>query len=643
MQFIVQQDPRRQGCNMEDASGWVAVRLSEEEESYFPRLFEHIWKVDNGKIVDTDPIFPEDRGNVYFPAIKTNPPAEDMGEYFANDKMAMLYAREEGERFLHGGTLNEIFDIQHNPKIKVIEEMDRDTEGPYWGGHVWVEKWKVPSESSDKVYTVSRDTEGRWGCSCPAWIYRRLVCKHIRQMKAQHNPPVGRWHKPTKVQSVVFKKGQWTIEQAKDWLHKHGFKYGDVDEKPNEIRFRQFSPENFRKGHFRSMPFGKGRGIRAIIAEPNPKTNKKALITWIPQTKKYRVVIIDEKGERSKYLFKNDDALVEGLWNIWPGFFQNKDKKQDFCPLTTEWVAPPRRNPQNPNWGPLNLEYDIPPTKSAPTRRFLHKCPPMEGEARRTDEKGIQMLNECVGRLQQTKNLHREKKSMGRGRKPVVVYTPDRLALHNEIISHIFDGVECIGEGQRPIAILTGGPPGAGKTTYMQKNIPWTDKEKTKGLLHIDADYIRGMLPEYEGWNAGATHEETRDVLKKVLGRIGTPCKTDILYDGTMQNESKYRELIHTLREMGYFIYIVYVRLPRKDSAERVKNRYAGKGGRYVPEFVVKEANLFARRTFNKLALLADGYIEVDGRTGKDWEVLGKKGELPETRPYWRETKEATQ
>lgn len=45
----------------------------------------------------------------------------------------------------------------------------------------WVQKWDVQSESNpQKFYTVSRSEDGSFGCSCPAWIFHKRTCKHIR-------------------------------------------------------------------------------------------------------------------------------------------------------------------------------------------------------------------------------------------------------------------------------------------------------------------------------------------------------------------------------------------------------------------------------------------------------------------------------
>jgi hypothetical protein len=49
-------------------------------------------------------------------------------------------------------------------------------------GPNWVNRMKIPSSSSDRLYTVSQSRRGRfWGCDCPGWISRRK-CKHLRAL-----------------------------------------------------------------------------------------------------------------------------------------------------------------------------------------------------------------------------------------------------------------------------------------------------------------------------------------------------------------------------------------------------------------------------------------------------------------------------
>ena len=43
----------------------------------------------------------------------------------------------------------------------------------------WIRKWKVISLNSGKEYKVAHDRQMKWGCSCPAWIFKRIQCDHI--------------------------------------------------------------------------------------------------------------------------------------------------------------------------------------------------------------------------------------------------------------------------------------------------------------------------------------------------------------------------------------------------------------------------------------------------------------------------------
>jgi len=53
----------------------------------------------------------------------------------------------------------------------------------------WIKKWKVKSENSDREYTVSLSDLGVWGCSCPAWKFRRQECAHIKHIKRTNPEP----------------------------------------------------------------------------------------------------------------------------------------------------------------------------------------------------------------------------------------------------------------------------------------------------------------------------------------------------------------------------------------------------------------------------------------------------------------------
>lgn len=50
----------------------------------------------------------------------------------------------------------------------------------------WVKKWRVEGSNGNK-YIVSQGEVGEFGCSCPAWKFRRMECRHIKYIK-KHNP-----------------------------------------------------------------------------------------------------------------------------------------------------------------------------------------------------------------------------------------------------------------------------------------------------------------------------------------------------------------------------------------------------------------------------------------------------------------------
>lgn len=83
----------------------------------------------------------------------------------------------------------------------------------------------------------------------------------------------------TEVQSVLFDKTMWTVTAAKKWLKGHGYKVPAVDTTKEYHRFRQRPPFQFRRGTFRTKQFGKGTGIKSVIAVPRmtdkkPRPNK---------------------------------------------------------------------------------------------------------------------------------------------------------------------------------------------------------------------------------------------------------------------------------------------------------------------------------------------------------------------------------
>ena len=244
-------------------------------------------------------------------------------------------------------------------------------------------------------------------------------------------------------------------------------------------------------------------------------------------------------------------------------------------------------------------------------------CPPMTADGKRDiSPAAIKMLEACIADLSSTKSMHTDKEG---------VYTPERLKLHRRIKGKMRERAECIIGGEQPIAVLMGGPPGSGKSTFLRKYAPFLTKDR---IFKIDADEIRAELPEYKGWNSSATHKETQDIYLGLLDDIakGKPCKYDILWDGTMNRVQNYLPLISKLRKLNYKIYIIYLKVDGNVSIERALKRYQNPDGdgRYVPMEVIREAHKTGTGGFNALKDKADGYMFVDGVTST---IIDKHGD----------------
>jgi hypothetical protein len=243
----------------------------------------------------------------------------------------------------------------------------------------------------------------------------------------------------------------------------------------------------------------------------------------------------------------------------------------------------------------------------------IEGCPPMKGESRDISPAGIKKLEACLERIPQTKYLHVTETGE---------YTEARQKVHRNIRAKLLSGLSCRTEREKPVAILTGGPPAGGKTTFLKKYAPNMGKEK---IYKVDADEIRTMLPEYKGWNASATHKETQDIYRDLLQDIsqGKPCRFDLLWDGTMNKAENYLPLIGDLRKLGYDIYLIFVTVEWKESRAGVIERY-GRTGRYVPMEVVDEANKAGVKAFETLKEKADGWMLVQG--GREQKLVEKGG-----------------
>ncbi|QNR23006.1 zeta toxin family protein [Croceimicrobium hydrocarbonivorans] len=264
----------------------------------------------------------------------------------------------------------------------------------------------------------------------------------------------------------------------------------------------------------------------------------------------------------------------------------------------------------------MQVQEAIKEVSAADDFKEIIGCPPMKDGKRLIDAESIRKLESCIANLPQTKKQHTNEAGE---------YQADRLKLHAKIIGEFKKDAKCTG-GKKPIAILTGGAPGAGKSTFLKNFAPWLLSDS---VYHIDADEVRAKLPEYKGWNASATHEETSDITKKLIREIGKPCEYDLIYDGTMNKAKKYGPLVTQLKDLGYQVFVIYLQVPKELSKQRVLDRYKT-SGRYVPMSVIDEIYENGLEAYDEVIKSADGFIRVNGETQ---EIVEKGGmQLPKRR-----------
>jgi predicted ABC-type ATPase len=251
-------------------------------------------------------------------------------------------------------------------------------------------------------------------------------------------------------------------------------------------------------------------------------------------------------------------------------------------------------------------------------------CMLTDNGERRIDPEAIAHLENCLQGIISTKERNIDENGE---------YTPDRKLLHEKIIKKYEANKHCITSDLdiKPIAILSGGSPASGKTTFLKTFSKYWSSDR---VYKIDADDIRAEFPENKGWNSTATHSETKDIVKYLLSNenIGQPCRYDLIYDGTMNSPKNYLPLIGILKNMGYEVYIIYMdNIPYDEIRRRALTRYQ-KTGRYVPISVIDDFFMKGTIALNQLKEKVDGYLVIDG-SSKEYEVIEKGGkEIPTDR-----------
>jgi hypothetical protein len=103
-------------------------------------------------------------------------------------------------------------------------------------------------------------------------------------------------------------------------------------------------------------------------------------------------------------------------------------------------------------------------------------CPPVDASGVvRIDSEGLMLLDECIKSQPQTKYLNSKEIKTEDGT-VVYEYTEKRKELHKEIIDKLVGSALCTDQID-PIAIIMGGAPGSGKSTFLKKEKNFKSKK----------------------------------------------------------------------------------------------------------------------------------------------------------------------
>lgn len=211
----------------------------------------------------------------------------------------------------------------------------------------------------------------------------------------------------------------------------------------------------------------------------------------------------------------------------------------------------------------------------------------------------------------------RERFSDGHGH-----YTPERQALHDEIVAKYLRGTTPV---ERPVAMVLGGGMGSGKSTLV----------KSEGLaagntVQVNVDLIRSDLPEVkdmiaagEKMNVALAHEEASDIGKQLMTQALKDSRNmtlDGTGDTTLEKLGGKTALMHA---SGHEVVAEYVTLPIKMAQERADERARMTDRRFVPPAAMKAVHEEVSRIFPEA--VRQGMFD----RARLWDTRGPRGSRP--------------
>ena len=218
-------------------------------------------------------------------------------------------------------------------------------------------------------------------------------------------------------------------------------------------------------------------------------------------------------------------------------------------------------------------------------------------------------------------------------------YTPERKVLHEKIIEKILSEGIPAPEGTTPIAIMTGGGGASGKGTILRELIA-QGHIPSEGVINVDADHIKTMLPEYnsilrdnDSRAAFVVHEESSDIAKIITQRAQAQ-RMHLIIDKTLAKEKSSLIQIERFKDAGYDVALVGVTIDIKEALIRALERYYS-SGRLPPANIMVAAHIGFNKAFETYAKAVNRVLLFDNTNDGELIARGSEGKLEILNKKW--------
>jgi predicted ABC-type ATPase len=176
----------------------------------------------------------------------------------------------------------------------------------------------------------------------------------------------------------------------------------------------------------------------------------------------------------------------------------------------------------------------------------------------------------------------------------------EKRRIAEEVFRKYPDSLPRPGEPKRAVILL--GPPGSGKTSIAQNEVP--DRGR---LLLINSDDIQEQLSGYEPTLAPSYHEASADIAEKYVMEPAIAEGRNFEVQWVGRTASKVENMVRRLKRADYRVELYYMHVTPEESAKRAINRFRDPNdGRFAPPRYALKVGDGPRQTYQSVKQMLD-------------------------------------